>query len=127
MTMVHEIIDPKLARALDEIDAVLNKHEIAGHICLASSTHAAFRFTLPKWSAVQVDSGKARVKLTAGEHELAASSMHLILGLRDLSVMRAKVMIDLGELLEKKLKEAGIEVEHEFFGGDDTEAGAAEQ
>ena len=53
--LTRAIQDPKLELALDEINAVLKKHAIAGAVCVASSTHAAFRLSFPEWSCIQLE------------------------------------------------------------------------
>lgn len=121
MTIEREILDPKLAVALDEIDAVLAKHAIAGAVCVASSTHAAFRLTFPAWSAVQIDekglSIKSSVKRDGREH--LAASTHLLLSLRDLTVLQGTNLVHIGEVALETMKEHGVEVDHGVLGGDD--------
>lgn len=119
--LTREIQDPKLAVALDEISAVLARHKIAGAICVASSTHAAYRLSFPDWSAVQpTDEG---VHITSSSErdgkEHLASSMHMLLSLRDLLLLHAKNMIDIADVTLVALSEQGVKVTHELFGDDD--------
>jgi hypothetical protein len=118
MTIEREILDPKLAEALDEIEAVLRRRQLAGNVVLASSTHAAFRFVLPEWSGVQFETPeRLRVRMKAGEREHGSSTMHLVLSLRDLVTHQAAMLIHLAETVLAKLAEHGVEVDHAPFGG----------
>jgi len=124
MTIEREILDPKLRTALDEIDAVLRKHAIGGHIALVSSTHAAFRLTLPSWSGIQLLPGEEGVhfKFKGANREHVASSIHAVLSLRDLVTRQSIVLCDLGDFVEKQLRKHGFEFEHGMFGPPEPEA-----
>lgn len=122
MTIEREILDPKLADALREIDAVLEKYQIAGNIMLASSTHAAFRFSLPKWSGVQIEGDRLHVKLQSSDPAHAESSLHLVLSLRDLTARSANLLVGVADAVLRELKAGGAVVLHSPFGGPEPEA-----
>jgi hypothetical protein len=122
--METEITDPKLREALEEIEGVLAKRGLAGAICLASSTHAAFRLTMPAWSGIQVDQEKVFVRLKAGDLEHASSSVHLVLSLADLLALQARNANALARLVLQALYDRGWGVTHRPYGGPDGPSGA---
>ena len=113
-----EDISPMLKEARAEVQAVLDKHKIAGAVVLSSSTHAEFWLSLPEWSAVQLteheDQLALRIKSSSerdGQAHLEAS-MHLLLSLRDSSMNFAMGLVQLGDAAVKALEGEGMEVEH---------------
>ena len=123
MTIEREILDPILRQALDEIEAVLKRHAIAGNILVASSTHAAFRLHFPEWSGVRLEGpGRIRIKLKSADQEHANASVHLLLSLRDLSLRQALSVDNIADVVMKQLEAEGATFEHKPFGGDDPEA-----
>lgn len=67
--------DPKLQTAMDEIRAVLKKHDIGAYVLLASETHMEYlREFSPSWSCVRIeeispDSWGIRIKALRSEFE----------------------------------------------------------
>jgi hypothetical protein len=123
MPIEPEILDPKLRAALDEIETVLRKHQVAGNVVLASSTHAAFRLIFPEWSGIRLEGvDRVRIKLKSADPEHAAASLHLVLSLRDLSLTQALSVDLVAKTVLGELQRRGIEVDHEMFGGPEPEA-----
>lgn len=55
--------DPKCIEAMEEIKAVLTKHDLAGVILLQSATHGEFLYELsPSWSCARLVDGGIRVR-----------------------------------------------------------------
>lgn len=54
--------DPVLKQAMQEIQAVLTKYEIGGHVILSSKTHGEFLFHFPSWSKAQWEGKDIRFK-----------------------------------------------------------------
>lgn len=54
--------DPKLKTAMEEIKAVLKKHDIGGVVVLASETHMEYLHEIaPTWSCVRFEAGEGGV------------------------------------------------------------------
>ena len=111
-------ISPMLKEVRAEVQAVLDKHKIAGAVVLSSSTHAEFWLSLPEWSAIQLrdQDGQATISIKSnserdGQAHLE-SSMHLLLSMRDSSVNFATGLVHMGEVALEALAAAGVEVDH---------------
>jgi phosphopantetheinyl transferase (holo-ACP synthase) len=61
--------DPKLIEAMEEIKAVLKKHDVAGVVILGSQSHAEYLFEVsPSWSCATLDeNGLLHVRAIASE------------------------------------------------------------
>lgn len=54
--------DPKLVAAIQEIQAILNKYDIAGIVHVASQTHTHYMYGLsPSWSAAKLERGESEI------------------------------------------------------------------
>jgi len=60
--------DPKLITACQEIQAILDKHDIAGIVHVASTTHTHYLYVLsPSWSAARLEENELRVRAKVTE------------------------------------------------------------
>lgn len=107
--------DPKLKVAAKEIRAVLEKHQVAGSISLASDTHAETCIYFPRWSMIQIKGEAISIGLRAKEPERSNSSMFLLLGLRDACTEHALSLTKVSEHLIAAVEAKGGEVTHEKF------------
>ena len=55
--------DPKLKEAMEEVKAILAKHDIAAIVVLASQTHGEHLYHVnPSWSCVKLEGDALRIK-----------------------------------------------------------------
>jgi len=116
--------NPQLLKVRDEIEAILDREQIAGAFQISNSTHTEFRLRFPSWCAIQPEQGDAngtafRVKAKASEdRERLEASVHMLLSMRDCVTMQAVYLNKLADAISKALADAGVEVEHKPFGGE---------
>lgn len=86
--------DPKLKEAMAEIMGILEKHDIAGQVVLASPTHAEFRTRFnPTWSCAVVTEEGLRMRAIAEElgskeavNQTLEATVHMFSSFRDISM-----------------------------------------
>jgi hypothetical protein len=111
--------DPKLKTAMEEIKAVLKKHDIAAVVVLASMTHLEFlRQYQASWNGLKLEQLPEGVELRVralredfpskeAHEECVALSVGTILGFRDALVNEINALGMVAELLAKH-----IQIEH---------------
>ena len=114
--------DPKLQEAMAEIRAVIQKHDIGGHVVLVSNTHAQYLYELsPSWSAITLsDSGELRIRAnrrdfkTAEDHQrVIEGSAHILAGIRDTTAIAAQNMEASMDVLKRQVTIEEAEPVHE--------------
>jgi len=107
--------DPKLKLVAAEIQAVLEKHDVAGWVALSSKTHSEYVYVLsPTWSAItvqQVQEGAAlRLKSLAKDYpDKATQKKHLedtigsVLGLMNLAERAHRDLMKLAKMAGEKM------------------------
>lgn len=106
-------VDPKMAAVLDELDAVLRKHECGGVMVIASKERAAWRVSFPEWSSVYQESdNRMRVRLRSKDHNTGEQSLHFLLATRDILNMVSRQFRAMSAGVLAALKEKGINVDH---------------
>lgn len=124
MAIRSDIQDPACAAALEEIEAVLKKHQVGGTIILVSRESAAFRVRYPEWCGIQPQDPDenggmpVRIKLSSDDKETSDSSLHCVLSMRDLLVAIANNQFAFAEFVVETLKKEGVLIDHNPFGGD---------
>lgn len=112
--------DPKLKEAMAEINAVMSKHDIGGHIILVSKSHSEFKFFLePTWSVARWENEGIRIKAQKADlgskeavMEALGLTAHLILQIHDLAVRDAKICKQIAVELAKH-----CDIEHNPYQG----------
>lgn len=103
--------DPKLAKAMTEIKAVMDKYECGGFAVISSREATEYELHFPKWSAAQFDTVTEVVTTPGGgqhqgvgirvkskgavgteEHKRLESSVHLVMSVRDTCGLMAEQM-----------------------------------
>lgn len=96
--------DPKLRLAMEEIKAVLRRHDLLGFINIASKTHSEFLLHMEApWSVVRIEppgkDGKSGIRIRAKgtqvgsvEHENLESSLSFICDTADLCNRFAQIL-----------------------------------
>jgi hypothetical protein len=118
------IEDPRLQAALDEVQAIYRRYDLAGAVMLVSEDDAAFAYPLyTTWNAVIEDPTvqplgfRFRVKQAEQGVERAQALMlgtaHMLCQLHDFGV---QTRIWMGDLLSM-LRQAGIRIQHTPFNG----------
>ncbi len=109
--------DARLKVAAKEIRNILERHQVAGCINLASHSHGETCFFFPKWSLVQIaDDGQSiRIGLRAKEAERSDQSAHLLMSLKDATVMQALSLTQVCEKFIAAVEAQGGTVDHESF------------
>lgn len=115
--------DPKLKEAMAEINAIMKKHDIGGHITLVSPTNSEFRYMIdPSWSCAwfeRADGGAYAVRFRANKesipdkqerHKIVENTMHLLLQIRDLA---AKTFVETDAVVSQLGNH--VEIEHKPF------------
>lgn len=106
-------IDPKMAAVLDELGAVLKKHECGGTVVVVSREQAAWRITFPEWSTVYPEADdRMRVRLTSKNADLSEASLHALLSMRDIARACASKLTTMSQAVLSALQSNGVEVDH---------------
>jgi hypothetical protein len=84
--------DPKLKEAMEEIKAILKKHDIAAVVNLQSKNHGEYLFELsPSWSCITLsEDGYCRIKAAAKtggpeEKQRLTDAIGLLMGFLDMA------------------------------------------
>jgi len=100
---------------LEEIEAVLHKHEVGGAVFIASRDSSAWRFVIPKWSGITLEGpGYVRVRIssrTPALKEIADSTMHYVAMMRDMCIDGATLFARLFQQVEDQVGGPGS-IEH---------------
>lgn len=112
--------DPKLRKAMSEINEIFKKHDIGGHVILVSPSHAEFRFFFePSWSAIRRDDQGVRIKAKKADlgsqeavNKALEGTAHLLLQIGDHCIRDAKICVGIATELGKH-----VEIEHKSFSG----------
>lgn len=92
---------------LEEVEAILHKHECGGAIFIGSRNAAAWRFVLPKWSGLTTEAGGiVRIRISSRTPALRAigdSTMHYVARMRDMCIEGAELFIALFMEAEDRL------------------------
>lgn len=91
--------DPRLKIAAKEIRNILEKHQVAGSINLASDTHGEVCMYFPRWSLVQLQGNSIHIGLRAKEPERSNASVFMLMALRDSVTEHAMALTDVTERL----------------------------
>lgn len=98
--------DPKLQMAMEEIKAIIQKHDLSASVLLQNQTHGEFFYELsPSWSCITLTTdGQIGVKCKAktggdDEKERLRVSVGLIMGILDHARKQEKNMSEVVELL----------------------------
>lgn len=96
--------DSKLKEAMAEIQAILEKHDIAAHITLVSPTHGEFTYHFPTWGVITPEEKNdltgfrfrsKREDFASKQAQLDATevSVHVLFSLRDVAA-NTVIMMD---------------------------------
>lgn len=114
--------DPKLKTAMNEVMAILQKHDIAGQVTLVSQTHSEFRMKIdPSWScaslyevgagvAIRFNASKKSIPDKEERWKKAELTTHIFCQIRDLCGQYFLAM-------EGAIKDLGKYTEIEHRGG----------
>lgn len=120
--------DPNIQQAMDEIEAILRRHDLGGVAFLVSPSHSHYHYFLsPSWScAYFTQEGELRVKALiadfktpAQQHKVVESTAHMVYQIRDLNALSFTHMGKIIDLLEQHYEVthtpyAGLEPGREF-------------
>lgn len=104
--------DPNLREAMDEIRAVMKRRNIAGHVLLASPTHAEFGllYDIPTWSAVRFENDSEhigiRIKASSSNPDdkgKLEATMHMLCTFQDMMVNAYGALDSLIGMVRKKV------------------------
>lgn len=117
------IDDPKLQAALNEIRAVMERHDFPGAVMLVAENEAAFAYKMDAtWSALRKDRATPlgfRFRAVTGDtgkretERRVLGGMHTICQLSDFGAQT----LDWMEQLKLMLRNAGVDFEHTPFNG----------
>lgn len=109
--------DAHLKVAAKEIRNIMERHQVAGCINLASHSHAETCMYFPKWSLVRLtdDGGAVHIGLRAKEAERSSQSAWLLMALKDATVQQALALTEVAEKLIAAVEERGGEFTHTAF------------
>jgi hypothetical protein len=101
--------DPQLKEAMANINAIMKKFDIGGHVVLVSKTHSEFKFFFePTWSAIRWEGEGVRIKAKKDElgsqaavQKVLGYTAHLILQIMDIALNDAKICRELTMQLSK--------------------------
>jgi len=107
-------VDSNVDGALKEIEEVLARRGLGGHVVVIDGKGAAFRSHLPGWCAFQwgdndgleVDIAKLR------NGQVVSQSVFQILGMRDILMFEAMQFQGLAKGVEDELRRRGITISH---------------
>lgn len=106
----------------DEIQAVMDRHQVGGVVLLSSPIASSWRIVFPKWSGLQYDpqSGEMRLRLNSrepGAQEKANATVGHIACLRDMASDCANIFGRVYRTAKAALEQQGCVVEHTPFAG----------
>jgi hypothetical protein len=117
------IDDPKLQRALNQIQQIMERHGLAGACMLVSAHEAAFTYKLhAPWSAARRDGNTSlgfRIRANSSEdgkertERRVEGCVHTLCQLSDFGQQTVMWMED----LKLMLRQSGIDFDHTPFGG----------
>ncbi len=117
------IEDPRLQAALNEVQAIYRRYDLAGAVMLISADEAAFCYPVSTtWNAVLADETVPlgfRIRVQEAEigaaraQALMLGTAHMLCQLHDFGVQTRMWM---GDLL-RMLRQAGIRIQHTPFNG----------
>lgn len=106
--------DPVLKQAMKEVESVLAKYDIGGHVILASKSHCEFRLRFPSWSKAQMEEvgekGKFGIRFKAkgkDEDQTIASSVFFFQAVQQQCGHAFMTCEELLKLLSTKMKIEG--------------------
>ncbi len=113
--------DPKLKSAMAEINFILTKYDLGGHVSLVSETDSEYLLKIdPSWSCAKLS--ERGVKIVAREKdfgsaqkrdEVFAATVHLLLQIGDLGLQAKFFSSEIRDHLEKLARYATHSVEIE--------------
>lgn len=125
MSTEEQKSDPVLEQAIAEIQEVLKKHDVGGHVVLVSKTHGEYLYHLsPSWSCVKIEPSEnaeapsIRFKSKAADYgseekrnEVIQQSAALLFTLRDLTGRAFMIFEQMTVVLNDKIGP----IQHEPF------------
>lgn len=117
--------DQRLKEAMAEINAIMKKFDIGGHVTLVSQTHSEFRYTVdPSWSCASVEllgggMAEMRVKSLAKDHpdkeiqrKKIEVTIHMLAQIRDLG---GKTFMEMDAVVNELSQQ--VDFDHKPFSG----------
>jgi hypothetical protein len=111
--------DPDLKEAMEKIKAILDEHQIAGEIILASRSHVEFLHHFPKWSIAQLNKERNGIDIRSmredfesqeQQHRDTEDSVSIICEIRDMAAQTFMIFDNVVKELENHM-----EIDHTPF------------
>jgi hypothetical protein len=106
-------IDPKLKLVREEIDQVLQKHDVSAYVALGSRTHIEIFMHEASWFTGKHEDGQLRIRTFGRDKQDKHDTISFVINLADVVAHWGVGLLELSQDLQKQL-----DITHKPFGGE---------